>query len=156
MNYFDTELISRGLKVSNANQAIKKLGKLLVQGEYVKDSFIENAIKREKEFATGLPLNGEINVAIPHTDIEYVNKPAIAVGILDTPVEFNVMGSPDKLIQVSVVFLLAIKESDRQLKMLKMLAEFFERPELLLKITAALTDEEIVELLSEQLQLSGT
>ena len=156
MNYFDTELISRGLKASNANQAIKKLGNLLVQGEYVKDTFIENVIKREKEFATGLPLRGKINVAIPHTDFEHVNKPAIAVGILDTPVEFNVMGSPDKLIQVSVVFLLAIKESDRQLKMLKMLAEFFERPELLLKITAALTDEEIVELLSEQLQLSGT
>ena len=156
MKYFDTELISRGLKASNANQAIKELGNLLVQGEYVKDSFIENAIKREKEFATGLPLRGKINVAIPHTDIEHVNKPAIAVGILDTPVEFKVMGSPDKSIQVSVVFLLAIKESDRQLELLKALVEFFQKPEMLLKITTANTAEVIVELLSKQLQISGT
>jgi len=150
MVYFDQNLISLGLNVSSADEAIASLGKLLHMGGYVEDTFIENVIKREQEFATGLPLVGGINVAIPHTDSEHVKIPAIAVGVLANPVEFYVMGSPNNKTQVSLVFLLAIDEPDRQIEVLKSLVEFLQNPEMIKKITEAERAEVIVELLSKQ------
>jgi mannitol/fructose-specific phosphotransferase system IIA component (Ntr-type) len=37
---------------------------------------------------TGLPLGGEFNAAIPHVDIEYVNKSALALATLCTPSDY--------------------------------------------------------------------
>lgn len=87
---------------------------------YVNDGFHDAIIKREENFPTGLP-TGEINVAIPHTDPEYVNKPAVCLGILDQPVEFHVMGMENEKVEVTILFMLAIKKKEEQLGLLQKL-----------------------------------
>lgn len=75
----------------------------------MKDSFAENVLKREEVFPTGLLIN-DVGIAIPHTDAEHVNDSQIAFMSLKTPVTFYEMGTADKEISVSLIFMLALKE----------------------------------------------
>lgn len=151
-NLFDQRLMAIGMKVSCAEEAISILGELMYKNGYVKVSYVSSAIERERDFATGLPL-GSINVALPHTDAEHVIQPAIAVGILEEPVTFCTMGNPEKTLPVSVVFLLAIDDSQHQVGMLKSFAEFLQVPELVKQLTAAKTTQKLDQILSSHLIL---
>lgn len=86
---------------------------LFKQG-FVKASFADAIVDREAVFPTGL---GEL--AIPHTDREHTVKDAIAVAVLEQPVDFVMMGSDDETTSVSVVFMLAISTNDRQIETLQ-------------------------------------
>lgn len=93
---------------------LSQLSRKLYENGIVKDSFEESVIKREREFSTGLPLEG-YKAALPHTDEEHVNSSALCIASMEEPVEFRVMGSPKETVPVSVVIMLAIKESSKQL-----------------------------------------
>ena len=86
---------------------------------FVKDSYREAVIAREKVFATGLPTLNSGGVAIPHTDIEHVEQAAISFCKLKTPVEFVVMGDENSRVSVSMIFMLALKEAHSQIEMLQ-------------------------------------
>lgn len=146
---FNEKIIALNLRASSSEEVINILGELLRSEGYVKDTFVENAIEREKEFSTGLPL-GTINVALPHTDAIHVNQQAVAVGVLQAPVEFHVMGSPDQTVPVQIVFLMAIKDPDNQVKFLQTFAELLQNPEVTERIRCAQNVDEIIHLLQPQ------
>ena len=50
---------------ASSEEVIKAIGKKLFKAGFVKESFINAAIEREKNLPTGLPLGGGINAAIP-------------------------------------------------------------------------------------------
>ena len=83
---------------------------------YVKESYA--VIEREKVFATGLPtvMGG---VAIPHTDVEHVNTPAVCIVRLKKPVDFVIMGDDTETVSVDCIFMLAMKEAHAQLTLLQ-------------------------------------
>ena len=99
---------------------------------YVKESYADAVIEREKVFATGLPtvMGG---VAIPHTDVEHVNTPAVCIVRLKKPVDFVimgddtetvsvdciVMGDDTETVSVDCIFMLAMKEAHAQLTLLQ-------------------------------------
>jgi PTS system galactitol-specific IIA component len=147
---FNERLIALNISVTNSEEVIALLGELLHKEGYVKESFVENAIKREREFSTGLPL-GPVNVALPHTDAIHVNRQAIAVGVLQNPVDFQIMGSPDQTVPVHVVFLMAIKE-ENQVKFLQTFAELLQDPKTPERIRCAKNVNEIIDLLQPQFQ----
>lgn len=95
--------------VQSSEEIIRKLGKLLLEEKYVKDSFIEAVLDREKIFPTGLQTTN-IGFAIPHTDAEHVLKSTVAIATLKSPVIFMAMGSPEDEISVSIVMILAISD----------------------------------------------
>lgn len=92
----------------------------------MKDSFAENVLKREEVFPTGLLIN-DVGIAIPHTDAEHVNDSQIAFMSLKKPVTFYEMGTADKEISVSLIFMLALKEPHAQLEMLQKLITMFQK-----------------------------
>lgn len=96
----------------------------------VKESFKEAILTREANFATGLQV-GEIGFAIPHTDSEHVNESQIAIMTLAEPVMFKQMGDHSTLVPVSVVFMLALKESAAHLTMLQTLIELMQNDEVI-------------------------
>ena len=85
---------------------------------YVKESYADSVIEREKVFATGLPtvMGG---VAIPHTDVEHVNTPAVCIVRLKKPVDFVIMGDDTETVSVDCIFMLAMKEAHAQLTLLQ-------------------------------------
>jgi len=145
------DLIIVQLEAINSQEIIQALGNKLFTMGYVKGSYVPAVINREGRFPTGLPL-GEINVAIPHTDVEHVNKPAIAVATLAHPVAFNNMGDPSETLDVSIVFLLAMKEPHAQVDLLQNLVETFQNAEILERLLIATDGEEVEKILLQYVQ----
>ena len=140
------DLILTNLDFNNSSEIIKELSLLLEKGDYVKDTFCQAVIKREKEFPTAL-LSKDVKVAIPHTDSEFVNKSAIAIAVLSKPIIFRQMDDPNQEINVDIVFLLAIKNSKQQLKVVQKMIELFQKPGLLLKMKTYKSSEKIQNIL---------
>jgi len=147
----DTELIKIDLSVDSGEGVIKELGQLMTGKEYVKQGYIEAVLKREAILPTGLNIGGTC-VAIPHTDPIYVNEAAIAVGRLCKPVKFHNMINPDEVLDVKVVFLLAVKNPQSQVELLKKLMALFQNIELLQQIEKAQKKETIAGIIEKAIQ----
>lgn len=148
----DNQLVElRGNYVSSQD-VIRSLFEKLYSLQYVKESYLEAVLHREIVYPTGLPLSNT-GVAIPHTDSQHVLKPTIGVCILDKPVAFKMMGSPDTVVNVEVVLMLAISDPQKQLAMLQRLMGVFQDEQAMEAIKNAATEEEVVNLLNNQLQL---
>lgn len=118
---------------------------------FVKASYKDAVIAREKVFATGLPtLNGG-GVAIPHTDVEHVEKAAISFARLATPVEFVVMGDENSKVLVDMAFMLALKEAHSQIEMLQELMGILQDEEALEFLKKESDKERICKFLQERL-----
>lgn len=81
----------------------------LYEDNIVKKGFYKALVKREEEYPTGLDA-GAYKIAVPHTDTDMINIPALAAAVLKKPMIFGEMGSPKKKIGVSLVFLMLLKE----------------------------------------------
>ncbi len=112
-------------EAENKKEVISRLSKLLFENGYVKETYEQAVLDREAVYATGLPFE-EMGVAIPHTDLEHVNKTGIAVAILDKPVPFNVMGGDNEVVDVNIVFLMAIANLENYVVFLKNLISVFQ------------------------------
>jgi galactitol PTS system EIIA component len=150
-NCFSKDLILIDLKATSAEEAIRALSFQLEGHGYVKPSFYDAVIKREKIFATGLPLE-PMGVAIPHTDPEHVNNMAIALGVLSSPVKFGLMGGEGEL-DVDLVFLMALDNSSSQISMLQSLSEFVNKDELVKRIRTLHDKQAILEILEKEISL---
>ncbi len=136
------------LKAETSTEVIVYLGKSLVEAGYVRDSFIDAAVAREKELPTGLPLNGSINAAIPHTDVEHVIKAGLAMATLAQPVVFQNMAVPDEVVPVQLVFLLALDKPKAQIEMLQEIAGLLQQPDIVARLIEANNFEEVKKLLA--------
>lgn len=132
----DESLILLKENVESREAIIRNLGNLLFEQGYVKDSYTQAVIDREKEFPTGLPAR-KAGVAIPHTDTIHVIKPAIAIATLENPVPFNMMGSPTTEIQVEIMIMLAVHDAKLVIPTLRKIIFILENDEALLKIKNA-------------------
>lgn len=140
----DQSLIDIGIDDDNAEKIIRRLASLLEKNGYVKNTFAQAVVDREKIFPTGLPF--QIGVAIPHTDAEHVVTNAIALGTLNQPIEFFEMGTNDKKIDVSIICLLAIKDPDMIIKTLRDLIKTFQDEMLLKRIFQSKNPNEIIKI----------
>ena len=139
------DLIQLGITEAHKEEVIKILADKLQDKGYVKDGYYESVLKREKDFPTGLPT--VIPVALCHTEAQYVNQSAMAVGTLAQPVEFHEMGTPERQIQVEIIFLLALKNSKDQTAYLKKMITVFKSQETLEAIRDAKDPTELAAFL---------
>ncbi len=144
-------LIIPELKATSSTDVIRALGGLLHEQGYVRDTYVEAAIEREKIFATGLPTSG-IQVAIPHTDPEHVVRSAIAIGVPETPVEFGEMGNPDGTVKAQIICMLAVMKSETLVSLLQNLVALFQDEKVLRKIVTSTSAEQIAEIFNERIQ----
>jgi galactitol PTS system EIIA component len=140
-------LIELNLEARNSEDVIKILGNAMKEEGYVKSSYLDAVIEREKIFPTGLPSEG-ICVAIPHTDTWHVNKSAFAVGILKEPVKFFMMGDESTILNIDIVLLLAIDNPTAQVEFLRKLMTVIQNQKLLLELKKSTSKAEVMKLLS--------
>jgi PTS system galactitol-specific IIA component len=140
-----------GINCKTSEEVIRLLADRMMNGGYVKDTYVEAVLKRERVMPTGL-VTKAIGVAIPHTDPEHVNKSAIAVGLLNNPVNFKNMASPEDDVPVKVVLLLAIAEKGSITSVLAALAEMFMEPEQLNKLQSMRTTADLSQYFSNLIQ----
>lgn len=147
------ELILLDVKAENQFELLEKVADNLHQLGYVKESYKNAVIEREKIFATGLPtLMG--GVAIPHTDIQHVEKPAISIARLEKPVKFIIMGDDSATVDVDLIFMLAMKEEHAQLELLQSLMGILQDEKALGFIKKATNQDDIRVFVSEKLKMN--
>lgn len=87
------------------------MAETLEQSGCVKPTYTEAVIERERDYPTGIQLEGPINIALAHAAPDHVLKNGIILGILSSPVSFYEMSNPQNLIPVQIVFMLAAVSS---------------------------------------------
>ena len=119
-------LIFLNLKAEDNKEVLQIMGDAMIREEYGDQGFTEALLKREKDYPTGLDVDG-IGVAIPHTDAEHVKKEGISIAVLDRPVEFDAMGEENCQIPVKIVIMFTVagknKHIDRLLQVLDMIKD---------------------------------
>ncbi len=139
----DRDAICLQMDAKDATDVIENLGIRLYIDGYVKDTFVDAALAREKKLPTGLPLGGEVNAAIPHTDVIHVLKPGVALATLKRPVIFKNMIQPEEDVSVKLVFLLSLEQPKSQIEMLQEIAGVLQRPETVDKLMSANSFEDV-------------
>lgn len=123
------EAVILGMEAEDASEVIRTIGGKLLFAGYVRETFIDAVLEREKTIPTGLPLSGDHHAAIPHTDVEHVIKPGLGMATLVRPVVFNNMISPQETVEVRLVFVLALDQPKSQIEMLQEVAQVLQRPD---------------------------
>lgn len=128
-------------------QLLEQLGRLLFQNGYVKESYIQAIKEREATFPTGLNTT-TYGIAIPHTDSKHVKEATIAVGVVRTPILFQEMGAEDVEVPVRLVFMLAIKEPEKQLETLQAVISLIENEEKMTALVQAKDEAAVFQLVN--------
>lgn len=137
------------VQANDAREAIRKLTEVLADTDTVSMEFAEDVWDREENYPTGLPTE-PIAVAIPHADPDHVIKSGICFGILEDPVQFAQMGTDGSTkVEAKIVILLAIKEKEKQAKMIQQLMGVVQNKNLLNSLMKASDSQEAYRILNE-------
>jgi PTS system galactitol-specific IIA component len=145
------ELVLTNVNCDTAEEILRKLAVLFVERGFAKDSFIDAVIEREKVYPTGVPA-AVFDIAIPHTVSEHVIEPAIAVAVLEKPVAFKEMGSPDITLHPQLVIMMAIKNPKEQNALLRKMMKLIQNDEALKAIRECNDGQAVVDIMLPLLQ----
>lgn len=145
----DKSVIVPDLEAKTWEDVMKNLGQKLIDAGYSKESYIDALIAREKDFPTGLDIDG-LGVAIPHTDVSHVNKAGIAIGVLKEPVTFIQMGTDDEEVGVKLIFMLAVTDPNDHIDELQRIIEIIQDKGVLEKLFTVTDKETIIEVIREK------
>lgn len=127
---FDKSLIFVSDKNSKEEVFKQIHQQLLLKGD-VNESFYTSLIERENSYPTGLdlsPVDKRLNnIAIPHTEPEFVNTQKIVPIKLNKNIKFNNMIDPNSTLDVSFIFLLLNNKPDSQSNLLALIMDFINR-----------------------------
>ena len=133
---FDEKLIRIGLEGEDRETVIMNLAEVMIAEGRVHKAYVASVLAREEQFPTGLP-TVPVGVAIPHAlAADDVLEPCIAAATLVKPVPFGQPGT-DEPVPVRIIFLLAIKDADQHLELLRRLGKIFTDPDVLSQLVEA-------------------
>lgn len=142
--FFQEDLVLPKITADNSNEVIRQIGDVLCKAGFVSEEYVDSVLEREGSFPTGLQLAG-LALAIPHaTPAGNVAKDGIAVGRLTTPVYFQSMENPEEEVAAEYVFMLALKDSERHLEVLKQMFASLQKPSVIAALKTARTKTEIM------------
>ena len=143
---FEKKYIFRFDEKITRDEVLDKVGEKFLENNIVKPTFIEAIKKREREFPTGLVLEGGTKTAISHSDDEHVIQDKIAIVISKEPVIFKSIEDVNKDVECNVFFVMALTKENKNDILVVMMDLFDENEEMITKF-ATMTDEEIFCLL---------
>ncbi|MGX7125471.1 PTS sugar transporter subunit IIA [Enterococcus viikkiensis] len=130
MNYkemFDQELISLELKGENEVEVFRQVAEHLKELGFVNEGYLNGIIAREEKFPTGL-ITQHVNIALPHSDPEYIERPFVYIARLKDEVKVKQMGDSQEM-KVKNLFFLGIKDPKSQVGLLQAFMELFMKEE---------------------------
>lgn len=142
------DLIFLDYPAKEREKLLAELIAILEEKGYVKESYREALLTRERKYPTGLNTPG-VPLAMPHAEAEHVNRPAILVARLKKPVCFKEMGGSGRDVMAKFVFMLAVSDPAGHLAMLSKFMSIFSQEEKL-KALYAIEDKETLRKELEQ------
>lgn len=135
---------------SNREEAVTALADALLAHDAVHPEFPARVLERERVFPTGLPTSG-VKVALPHTDAQWVKQSAVAVGVLRKPAAFHVMDDPSETVDVQIIFLLAIRQQEKQVEILSQVVQLVQDEALLNQLLVQSSPDEVHRLIQNRM-----
>lgn len=121
---FQPELIDLNVTAQDEDKLFECIAERLQLAGYVNNGYLEGIKTREKGFPTGL-ITEYLNIALPHSDTEYIEKPFIYVVRTTNPIRVKQMGDNQEM-EVRDLFFLGIKEPSKQVGLLQELMVLFQ------------------------------
>lgn len=127
----------------------------LLKAGYVKGNFLSHVLEREDLYPTGMdtsPISKELpNIAIPHTEGEFVNARLIVPVLLKHPIRFNNMVDPQKTLDVSFLFMILNNDPTGQANVLAQIMDFLAHTSVdkLMELFSLDSTKEIYDFLTE-------
>ncbi|SFG75906.1 PTS sugar transporter subunit IIA [Sporolactobacillus nakayamae] len=131
--FFDRDIMLFHQEAEDSTDIISRIAIRLTEAGIVKRDFGKHVLEREATYPTGLKTKA-LGVAIPHTDSKYVNQSQIAFASLKKPISFKDMTDPDKKVEVSLVFMIAMSKPHDQMTLLSNLMAVFQNENALIKL----------------------
>lgn len=150
----DKKLIFKNIDVEDYHELFSKVGEQMINLGYAKSGYIEELNRREKSFPTGVPVK-PIGVAIPHTEGQYINNNRLAVVTLKHPIDFEIMGSNNEKMPVSLVIFIGVHNGKEHMMILQKLIELIQNPSFVLSLLKTDTIEDLYNLLNKNLDNIG-
>lgn len=145
-------LVFTDVEAKSSKDVFEKVGGAMIKEGYAKDTYVQALINRESEFPTGLDMGG-FGIAIPHTNVEYVNKAATAIAVLKDPVSFHVMGGDDEdTVDVNLAFMLAVDDPNAHIDKLQRIVDLIQDQDFLRELSEQKEGSEIIELIKNKEQ----
>ncbi|WP_392558719.1 PTS sugar transporter subunit IIA [Orbus mooreae] len=145
-NLFFNDLIHLDHAFKNSDEFFDFIFPILYANGYVKQSFLAAIKAREAAYPTALPTQPYV-VALPHTDIEHINKPFISVTRVKGNVAWHEMANNDCILQANFIFLLGFTEKDGHINLLQTLMACFTEGDFLQQLYECQTTEGFIHLL---------
>lgn len=123
-NLFHKDLIFLDNDILDSNCFFDFITPILIDKNLIKPTFLSSIKTREENFPTALPLES-YSIAIPHTDIEHINNPFIAVMRVKNTAKWHEMANNDSILDVKLIFLLGFIEKDGHIDLLQSLISSF-------------------------------
>lgn len=143
------DLVFLDVEYKTSDEILNYVADALLEKGYVKESFKDAILKREKEYPTAIETE-KYNLAIPHTDSEHVNKPGVAFVRLKGKCEFKEMCTNND-INVHMAFVLLVTKKEDQVNLLSRLMGLFAETEFLKNLYNEQDISIIVEALNKKI-----
>lgn len=127
--------VKTGVSFSDAQEALRHIGKEMLRAGVVKVSYPHALIRREAEFPTGIMLESHA-VAIPHCEAVHALKPAIYLIRPDDAVLFSQADGDDPVHALLIIALIVTHPSE-QLVLLRNLFGQLQDPGFIEQLLAA-------------------
>lgn len=150
MSVFDPAFVRVDVAATDRTALLSAMADDLAAAGHVKESFKDALLAREERFPTGLPTQ-VMPVAIPHTDVEHVNRSFISVARLSAPVPFQEMGANARTVEVRLVCMLAIADKTSQLGTLQALIGMFSDQSVMERLRDAPDDQALYDAVIHQI-----
>lgn len=134
---FDQQLISLEVDGESEEKVFEKVAAHLQALGFVNEGYLKGITTREKQFPTGL-ITQHLNIALPHSDPEYIEKPFVYIARLKNEVKVKQMGDSQEM-GVKNLFFLGIKDPKGQVGLLQAFMELFMKEEF---VTAFMQEED--------------
>ncbi|GCF93948.1 PTS fructose transporter subunit IIA [Enterococcus florum] len=148
---FDERLVFLEPDISSKEELFCWFSDYMDKAGYVKETYLENITKREKNFPTGLQ-TATVGVAIPHTDPENLNKPFIAVIRPNQGIEFEPMGIAEGKISAKLIFMLGVLKDGQQVIALQNLMGLLCNDKAVTDLLKANDAKEIIAIIEENFE----
>lgn len=143
-------LVSIHPKAASREEILLYLADRLIEVGCVYSSYTQAVLAREREFPTGVKLEGSFNIALAHAAPKYVRQNGIIIGVLAQPIDFQQINDPNQTIPVQIVFMLAaINFNAINYYIERLVQEVLMKPEIIAWL-AGNSDEESIRIFFNQ------
>lgn len=127
---FDRDTVYVSDATSRAD-VFKSVAEDLYKKGHVTKDFLKNLNEREDKYPTGIDLSVVSpeypNVAIPHTEAEFVKERKVVPIKLKNPISFNNMIDPSQEFEVSFLFMILNNDPEGQSNVLAQIMDFINK-----------------------------